>query len=100
MKHLTLIFFILILLPALAFGEQILWEDDSGQVVLNDDGGVSFLYGDSGESDNDEFFSVQTTPEPLCAPMVGCFFSITSLPTLTVLMNLTFNSGNSSSGAA
>ena len=39
MKHLTLIFFILILLPSLAFGEQILWEDDSGQVVLNDDGG-------------------------------------------------------------
>ena len=73
MKHLTLIFFILILLPSLAFGEQILWEDDSGQVVLNDDGGVSFLYGDSGESDNDEFFSVQTTPEPLYAPTPMAF---------------------------
>ena len=73
MKHLTLIFFILILLPALAFGEQILWEDDSGQVVLNDDGGVSFLYGDSGESDNDEFFSVQTTSEPLYAPTPMAF---------------------------
>ena len=73
MKHLTLIFFILMLLPSLAFGEQILWEDDSGQVVLNDDGGVSFLYGDSGESDNDEFFSVQTTPEPLYAPTPMAF---------------------------
>lgn len=73
MKHLTLIFFILMLLPSLAFGEQILWEDDSGQVILNDDGGVSFLYGDSGESDNDEFFSVQTTPEPLYAPTPMAF---------------------------
>ena len=73
MKHLALIFFILVLLPSLAFGEQILWEDDSGQVILNDDGGVSFLYGDSGESDNDEFFSVQTTPEPLYAPTPMAF---------------------------
>ena len=73
MKHLALIFFILVLLPSLAFGEQILWEDDSGQVVLNDDGGVSFLYGDSSESDTDEFFSVQTTPEPLYAPTPMAF---------------------------
>lgn len=43
------------------------------QVVLNDGGGVSFLYGDSGESDNDEFFSVQTTPEPLYAPTPMAF---------------------------
>ena len=33
MKHLTLIFFILMLLPSLALSEKILWEDDSGQVV-------------------------------------------------------------------
>ena len=71
MKHLALIFCILMLLPGCALGEKILWEDDAGQVVLNDDGGVDFLsVGSDGEElDENELFAAQTpSPEPLYTP--------------------------------
>ena len=71
MKHLALIFCILMLLPACALGEKILWEDDTGQVVLNDDGGVNFLSGsdDGKELDENKLFAAQTpSPEPLYSP--------------------------------
>ena len=71
MKHLALIFCILMLLPACALGEKILWEDDTGQVVLNDDGGVNFLSGsdDGEELDENKLFAAQTpSPEPLYSP--------------------------------
>ena len=70
MKRIALIFFFLALLaPQAAPAEKILWEDENGKIILEDDGEIGFLPPqEDGISEEDMLVEETYTPRPAQTP--------------------------------
>ena len=74
MKRIYLLFLLLALLaPSLSFAEKILWEDENGKVIMDDDGEIEFLPPDPAAAEDAEpeggwVIEETYTPVPAAAP--------------------------------
>ncbi|MGN0775783.1 MAG: L,D-transpeptidase family protein, partial [Candidatus Ventricola sp.] len=64
MKRLALFLLLLLLLPCAALSEVILFEDENGKVIMNDDGGIDFLPSDGADPSQTAQVTYETTPRP------------------------------------
>ena len=80
MKRLALFLLLLLLLPCPALGEVILFEDENGKVIMNDDGGIDFVPPDGAYASPTP---QQETPRPAQTPTAAAYAPVTPVPSLT-----------------
>ena len=91
MKRLALFLLLLLLLPCPAPGEVILFEDENGKVIMNDDGEIGFVPPDGTYASPTPAqetprpaqtpSSIPSTPSPM--PDAAAYAPVTPLPTIT-----------------
>jgi len=98
MKHLlAALLCILLLFPCSSYAEKILFEDENGQVILEDDGGITFRLPDEDSQEDEADYTIVEetfTPRPAASPTPDTV-QYTPAPTSLPLPDRTFQYGDS-----